>query len=56
MFVKCMCNDYSFCLQFGVNARFEADEVAVKDVNYSTLLGDIFNSPPNSSDPTVGAT
>lgn len=41
------------CLQFDVNARFDADVAAVKNVKYSALLGEVFSFPSNNSDPTT---
>nr|XP_033472943.1 EF-hand domain-containing family member C2 [Epinephelus lanceolatus] len=42
-------------LKFEVNARFDAGEAAVKNVNYSSLLEDVFSFPSNSADPTTTA-
>ncbi|XP_037644734.1 EF-hand domain-containing family member C2 [Sebastes umbrosus] len=39
-------------LKFEFNVRFDASEAAVKNVNYSSLLMDVF-SAPSSSDPTT---
>ncbi|XP_076603763.1 EF-hand domain-containing family member C2 [Chaetodon auriga] len=43
-------------LKFHVNARFGAGGVTVKNVNYSSLLGDVFSFPSNNGDPTATST
>ncbi|XP_022623034.1 EF-hand domain-containing family member C2 [Seriola dumerili] len=41
-------------LKFDVSARFDAGEAAVKNINYSALLEDVFCFPSNRGDPTAG--
>ncbi|XP_071340380.1 EF-hand domain-containing family member C2 isoform X2 [Trachinotus anak] len=43
-------------LKFDVNARFDAGEAAVKNLNYSALLEEVFSFPPNNGDPTTATT
>ncbi|XP_070694381.1 EF-hand domain-containing family member C2 [Pempheris klunzingeri] len=40
-------------LKFDVNARFDARDATVKNVNYSSLLEDVFIFPSNTGDPTT---
>ncbi|KAI3356550.1 hypothetical protein L3Q82_017230, partial [Scortum barcoo] len=39
-------------LKFDLNVRFDASEAAVKNVNYASLLEDVFSFTSNNSDPT----
>ncbi|XP_040913344.1 EF-hand domain-containing family member C2 [Toxotes jaculatrix] len=40
-------------LKFDVNPRFDVGMAALKNINYSALLGDLFSFPSNNGDPTT---
>lgn len=39
-----------------MNVRFDVGEATVKNVNYSSLLKDVFNFTSNNEDPTTANT